>query len=580
MNYYSSPDLARFSLVESRFSPAAIRHVDGVISVAFDRAGFGTVELELVSGRGGERVRVHFGECLDGAGRIHREPPGTIRYREAGVTLRPGRHRYRMEIPPDARNIRNGAVLMPEKIGEVVPFRYVEVEGYEGNLEAGQVTQVMVHYPFNDDAASFSSSNEVLNAVWALCKHSIKATSFLGIYVDGDRERIPYEGDAFINQLCHYAVDTRYEMARRSHEYLLYHPTWPTEWILHSNLMAWADYLQTGDATSIFHHYELLKRKGLGFLAREDGLISTEEGEIPDDVYQQVHLDRSCTDLIDWPPAHFTEGNYGERDHYDMEARYKTVVNAFYYKNLQILGKMASLVGRPDDAALYDGEAARVYRAFHRTFFDADQGGYVDGEGSGHSSLHANMFPLALGLVPEQHVQSVAAFIMSRGMACSVYGAQHLLEALYRAGDAQHALDLMTATHDRSWWHMIELGSTISLEAWDWKYKNNLDWNHAWGAAPLNIIPRCLFGIRPIEPGFKRVTIEPQPADLAWGNITYPTPLGAIAMSFTTEGAQRRYRIVVPEGLKARVRLREARGSAAVHEVAAGAHEFAGEYSL
>ena len=34
----------------------------------------------------------------------------------------------------------------------------------------------------------------------------------------------------YINQLCHYGVDAEYEMARASLEYLLFYPTWPTEW--------------------------------------------------------------------------------------------------------------------------------------------------------------------------------------------------------------------------------------------------------------------------------------------------------------------------------------------------------------
>lgn len=72
----------------------------------------------------------------------------------------------------------------------------------------------------------------MLNRVWELCRYSVKATSFAGIYVDGDRERIPYEADALLNQLCHYSVDREFTLARRSHEYLLNHATWPTEWIL------------------------------------------------------------------------------------------------------------------------------------------------------------------------------------------------------------------------------------------------------------------------------------------------------------------------------------------------------------
>ena len=99
------------------------------------------------------------------------------------------------------------------------------------------------------------------------------------------------------------------------------------------------------------------------------------------------------------------------------------------------------------------------------------------------------MFPLAFGLVPEKHRQSVVDFIRSRGMACSVYGSQFLLDGIYDAHDAEYGLKLLTSTAERSWYNMIRVGSTITLEAWDNKYKPNQDWNHAWGAAPANLIP-------------------------------------------------------------------------------------------
>ena len=71
----------------------------------------------------------------------------------------------------------------------------------------------------------------------------------------------------------------------------------------------------------------------------------------------------------------------------------------------------------------------------------------------------------------------------------------------------------------------------MTMEAWDWKYKNNLDWNHAWGAAPANIIPRFLLGVRPIEPGFAKVLIQPQPGSLRRVSGTVPTPRGPIEIS-------------------------------------------------
>ncbi len=77
----------------------------------------------------------------------------------------------------------------------------------------------------------------------------MKATSFAGVYVDGDRERKPYEADAYINQLSHYAADSEFTIGRYTLEYLLRNSTWPTEWKFHFPLIAWADYLYTGNRT-------------------------------------------------------------------------------------------------------------------------------------------------------------------------------------------------------------------------------------------------------------------------------------------------------------------------------------------
>lgn len=41
--------------------------------------------------------------------------------------------------------------------------------------------------------------------------------------MDGDRERIPYETGAYLNQLSHYATDTDVQMARDTFDHLI----WP-----------------------------------------------------------------------------------------------------------------------------------------------------------------------------------------------------------------------------------------------------------------------------------------------------------------------------------------------------------------
>jgi hypothetical protein len=89
------------------------------------------------------------------------------------------------------------------------------------------------------------------------------------------------------------------------------------------------------------------------------------------------------------------------------------------------------------------------------------------------------------------------------------------------------------------------------------KYKPNSDWNHAWGAAPANIIPRYLWGIQPKTPGFKVVQIKPQMGKLKKSTIKIPTIKGSIEgdFEFVNERLQK-YRIVLPANVFAEFSLK------------------------
>ena len=504
-----------YPLQTTRVRSATLRSAgEGRWTIDFGRQAFGWLEIELESATDGVEVVVRLGEAWkDGA--LDRKPPGSVRYAEAVVTARAGLHAYRVETQADVRNTTApAAIKLPPELGVVLPFRYAEVETSAAGVALREATQVRVQYPFDEAAASFSSSSPELDEIWELCRYTILATSFAGYYVDGDRERIPYEADAYINQLCHYGADREFSLARRTHEYLLAHPTWPTEWKQHSILLAWADYETTGDDRSLRRHYETLKNeKLLARHARADGLL--ESGHLRDPAPGRS----DAGDLVDWPPA--------ERDGFDFR-EVNTVVNAFHYRTLGLMGRIARAAGRAEDAAHFEAEAARVYRSFNDTLFDSARGVYVDGEGSSHASQHASLFPLAFGLVPPERLAGVAAHVKARGMACSVYPAQYLLEGLFEAREAEHAVALMTGGGLRSWRNMLGHGATLTWEAWDQSFKPNQDWNHAWGAAPGNIIPRYVLGVRPLEPGYGRVLIDPQLGGLTDASGVVPTIRGPI----------------------------------------------------
>lgn len=549
---------AKYPLQKTDQLPVRLSSHAGTYRADFGKAAFGQVKLRLQTAGHYDTVLVHLGEAILEDGSINRKPGGTIRYQVYKLPLRPGLHTYQVQIRPDRRNTGPQAIKMPDYIGEVLPFRYCEIEGYNGTLQQTDVTRAAVNYPFNDSAAVFHSADTVLNAVWELCKYSMKATSFAGIYVDGDRERIPYEADAYINQLGHYAADREFSLARASHEYLLHHATWPTEWILQSVLMAWHDYLYTGDIRSARHHYNDLKAKLLIPLEGENGLISTRTGKQNASLMQAIHYNgKELRDIVDWPHSGILglgKAEGGETDGF-VFTDYNTVVNAYYYKALTGMQQIAEALGNKEDAASFTARAARVKKSFQQLLWDKKKKVFRDGTGTEHASLHANMFAMAFGLVDEKNRETVASFIRSRGMACSVYGSQFLMDAVYDGGDADYGLSLLTSQQERSWYNMIRAGSTIAMEAWDNKYKPNQDWNHAWGAVPANVIPRKLMGIEPLSPGWSTFRIKPQPGNLPWASLQLPTIKGPIHMTFRQSAGEFLLKVSVPANTTAHVEL-------------------------
>ena len=561
--------VSKYPLVKEIDRPVSVTPIDAQTTfIDFGRASFGQLELEINAPRS-QSALVRMGERVRDQ-RVDRKPAGTTRYWEYKLELLPGRHNYRIKTRVDKRNTSGAAFLLPDYVGEVMPFRYAEVEFIPNGEEETQDDAIIpresdakllscaretVTYPFDETASFFSSDSANLNKVWDLCRYSIKATTFAGVYLDGDRERIPYEGDALLNQLSHYSVDREYSLARFSQEYMIFHPTWPTEWNLQIVQMALYDYMYTGDPRYVEKYYDELKAKSLVVLAEDNGLISTLKGKLTPEVLKSIHFSGSgFRDIVDWPHkglAGNDNAESGETDGFVFND-FNAVVNAYHFFALNSMKRFADVLGKQEDSEFFAKQIEKVRKSYQDVFFDKERGIYRDGEKTDHASLHGNMFPLAFGLVPPENVESVTKFVESRGMRCSVYGAQFLLDAIYQGENGAYGLERMTAEDLRGWINMLRVGSTISLEAWDDRYKPNQDWNHAWGAAPANIIPRKLVGVEPLEPGFAKLRIKPQVADLKEVRALVPTIRGSVEVK-VTQGDAYRLDVVVPGNVRADV---------------------------
>ncbi|MFF1921194.1 family 78 glycoside hydrolase catalytic domain [Streptomyces sp. NPDC058221] len=515
-------------------TPASVTEVaDGRWLVDLGREIAGGLALE-VAGSAGDTVEVRLGEELNADGTVKYQLRATNVYREQW-TLRDGVQRF------EHWGYRG--------------FRWAELRT-SADLSRATVKGRAWKLDWDVSDSSFRSSDPDLDRVWDLCRYSIEATRG-DLYQDTPtRERGPYEGDALINQLSEYGVQRSFALARWSNDYLVRQGTWPTEYRLMCAISAWEDYLATGDDRQLAKDYALLSAKNLTSYLGADGLVHKSPGNSSEDL----------GDLVDWPVT--------SRDGYVFTS-VNTVVNAFQYAAFDALAKCAAALGRSGEEKLMKERADTLAAAMRDTLLDTSAGRFCDGAGTTHSAQHATAFPVALGVAAplDGEVQArIGDTLAAGGMKMSVYGAQFLLDALFRLGRADAALTLLTSRATNSWLHMIDdLKATIVGEAWDPSLKSNMTFSHAWASAPANAVARHVLGVQVTEAGAAGFRVRPRTGKLTEVDGTVPSLRGPVSVSLRRSARKHSLKVTVPPNARAVVELEIGDADPAAYRVAGAA---------
>ena len=167
--------------------------------IDYGRTWIGGLSLD-VEGAAGQVLDVRFGEALSA--------PQTVRFAmNTGNTYQ------------DKWTLRAGPQHL-ETWGMRV-FRYAEVLGAPTGLTADDFPALAQVYPYDPDGAYFSSSDDSLNQVWELSRHTVDATNH-NLYVDSwTRERDAYEADSYLQMMANFFVSDDPTLGNYSLEYLL-----------------------------------------------------------------------------------------------------------------------------------------------------------------------------------------------------------------------------------------------------------------------------------------------------------------------------------------------------------------------
>lgn len=404
----------------------------------------------------------------------------------------------------------------------MMAYRYVEVRNCPIELTTSNVRGIAIRQEFDENESVFTSSSKLLNDIYRVTKNTIKYTN-QDLMVDSQsRERAAYEGDVVINALSSYAFIDDYSLARFTNNWLITHRTWPVEYVLFTVINAWNDYLYTGDKTALETYYDTLGSSEYGRESLFTNLLGS------NNLLAIPTFGQNTTNavLVDWPVS--------ETDGYDRK-EYNTVMNAVAVGAYSRMADIANAVGKSSDAAYWNNLASKIKSAMISNLYDSTKGAFRDGVGSTHYSQHATAYALAFDIYTDMDMaKKMAEYIASQGeIKTSVYGSLFLLQGLYNANAGDTAMDLLTSTGTRSWYHMIyDLGATLTTEAWDPGNKNNMTFSHAWGSAAASQIVSGMFGIEPTSPGFESFNMNIRPGDISSASIAVPTVKGTIIASY------------------------------------------------
>lgn len=229
---------------------------------------------------------------------------------------------------------------------------------------------------------------------------------------------------------------------------------------------------------------------------------------------------------------------------------------AIYYYDVCLMGKMASLLGKTDDAARYGRLAQEIKEAFNRKFWNGQTGQYD------RNSQTANAIALYTGLVPPENRPKVYENLVSdirarkNGLTAGDVGYRYVLRALEEGGfsDLIYAMNSRYDSPGYGW--QLAHGATALTESWQaYGFVSN---NHFMLGHLMEWLFSGLGGIRQADTSiaYKQVVIRPIPVgDVRSARTTYQSPYGEILSEWSDSDERFAIRVGIPANSSAFVYL-------------------------
>lgn len=495
-------------------------------------------------------------------------PRGSIIDVYAGEDLRPD---GTVELKPRhyaMRYILRGEGVERSEGFEAVGFRHLTVATRSG-AKLHRVGATERRYPRSGDA-TFSCDDDRLNAIWQVGARTLDLCSTDAFLDCPGREQRAWLGDSYVHALLTYVTNTDWRLVRR-HLRICAHsrrgdgllamvavgdfstssttiPDYSLHWV-----RALARYFEYSSDADLVRE---LAPEAVGVLAAferyraGDGLIRGMPG--------WIFIDWAMTQKSDVVGA--------------LDALYAAALDDFAMLCEHALQDFHS-------AARFHTQAERTREAFE-LLWDEGRGIYVDAADADGPlrgvSQQTNAIAIVSGCAPPHRWARILENILDEARLVTTptisddripYITQRMNPADYVKFDEES--DILAAQpffcailHDAiaragrqdlistlclKWWPQIERGNTTFEEYWSGPV-GEASRCHAWSATPTYDLTTHVLGVRPVEPGYRKMAIRPRFGALTRLAGRIPTPHGMIDISLERD---RGGSLTVPSGVEA-----------------------------
>ena len=410
-------------------------------------------------------------------------------------------------------------------------FRFVKIEALSEEIEIKSVTAVFIYKDIKYQG-SFECDNELLNKIWKTGAYTVHLNMQDYLWDGIKRDRLVWIGDmhpetAVISSVFGYddCVNKSLDLKRNEtpvSEWMCGMPTYSMWWLeIHRD---W--YYQNGDIHYLYEQknyiFELLKK--LFELINDDG------------------TNRIDNKFVDWSSFETEAADSG------VHAMLMLAINA---------GKELCEILQNTELAFECQKNLEKLRKYIP--------GYADNK----------QIAALLAYSGASGVDQIHNFLKEKPLdGLSTFLGFYILNVYAMAGDIDGAFNII----ENYWGKMLEFGATTFWEDFDVEWAKNAyridempqvgkkdihgdngkhcykglrhSLCHGWAGGPTAFLSRYVLGVEILEPGCKKIRINPVLGKLSWVKGKYPTPYGEIELEHRREKDKVISRVIAPKEIE------------------------------